>query len=95
MFDTGQNEHFFEKKAQNISHTPYSIPFLSVLHQNNILHNFCKRGQWSIVKCNIGLGYALDNDPETMINAKIVVWCSEYKQQKAIKKLSTELMLIA
>ena len=87
MFDTGQKEHFFEKRAQKISPTPYSISFLSVLHQNNVFHNFCKRGQWLIVKRNIGLEYALDNDLQTMINAKIVVCCSEYKQQKAFKKI--------
>ena len=29
---------------------PYSIPFLSVLHQNKALHDFHKRGQHSIVK---------------------------------------------
>ena len=33
--------------------------FLSVLHQNKALHNFGTRGQCSIVKCNIGLEYAL------------------------------------
>ena len=33
--------------------------FLSILHQNKALHNFGTRGQCSIVKCNIGLEYAL------------------------------------
>ena len=52
---------FFEKRVPKVS-SPlplYSIPFLSVLHQNEALHNFPKRGQRSIVKCNIGLEYAL------------------------------------
>ena len=33
--------------------------FLSVLHQNKALHNFCKRWKRSIVECKIGLEYAL------------------------------------
>ena len=59
-FDIGQKGHFFEKKKcpQNFT-PPYSIPFLSVLHQNKALHNFCKKEQRSIVECNIGLEYAL------------------------------------
>ena len=36
----------------------YSIPFLSVLHQNKALYNFRKTGQRSIVERNIGLEYA-------------------------------------
>ena len=48
-----------------------------------------------IFKRNIGLEYALDNDRETRINAKTVVCCSEYKQEKAFKKIKAELMLIA
>ena len=48
-----------------------------------------------IVKRNIGLEYALDNDLKTRINAKTVVCCSENKQEKAFKKIKTELMLIA
>ena len=38
---------------------PYSIPFLSVLHQNKAMHNFRKKGQRSIVERNIGLQYTL------------------------------------
>ena len=38
----------------------YSILLPSVLHQNKVLYNFCKRWQRSIVKCNIGLEYALN-----------------------------------
>ena len=49
---------FLKKRAPKIS-PPYSIPFLSVLHQNKALHNFRKRVQPSIVKGNIGLEYAL------------------------------------
>ena len=37
--------NFFEKKGTKNLTTPYSIPFLSVLHQNKALHNFYKRGQ--------------------------------------------------
>ena len=49
----------FLKKGPQILHLapPYSIPFLSVLYQ--ILYNFRKRGQRSIVECNISLEYAL------------------------------------
>ena len=41
-----QNGHFFfiKKQTKNLT-TPYSIPFLSVLHQNKALHNFHKTGQ--------------------------------------------------
>ena len=35
---------FDEKRALKIPPPPYSIIFLSVLHQNKVLHNFCKRG---------------------------------------------------
>ena len=54
-----EKRHFFEKGAQKISPPPYSITLISVLHENKALHNFCKRGQHSIVECNIGLEYAL------------------------------------
>ena len=36
---------FFEEKRTKNFTTPYSIPFLSVLHQNKALNNFNKRGQ--------------------------------------------------
>ena len=36
--------HFFWKKCTKNFTSPYSIPFLSVLHQNKALHNFHKRG---------------------------------------------------
>ena len=48
-----------KKGFQKIHTPPYSILFLSVLHQQKALHNFCKKGQRSIVKRNIGLKYAL------------------------------------
>ena len=48
-----------KKGPPKIHPSPYSIPFLSVLHQNKVLHNFRKREQRSIVERNIGLGYAL------------------------------------
>ena len=35
--------------------TPYSIYFLSVLHQNKTLHYYNKRGQCPIAGCTIGL----------------------------------------
>ena len=54
-----KKEHFFEKRAPKIPLPPYSIPFLSVLHQNKALYNFRKRGQRSILERNIGLEYAL------------------------------------
>ena len=52
---------FFEKGAPKISPSPYSISFLSVLHQNKTLYNFPKRGQRSIVERNIDLEYVLNS----------------------------------
>ena len=49
----------FEKKGPKNFNPFYSIPFLSVIHQNKALHIFFKRGQLSIVECNIDLEYAL------------------------------------
>ena len=46
---------FFEKKGNKNLTTPYSIPFLSVLHQNKVLHNFHKRGQRPTVGHRKGL----------------------------------------
>ena len=40
---------FFQKKGTKIFTTPYSIPFVRVLHENKALHNFHKRGQCPIV----------------------------------------------
>ena len=48
---------FFQKRTPKIS--PYSIPFLSVLHQNKALYDFWKKWQLSIVERNIGLKYDL------------------------------------
>ena len=39
-----------KKGTKNFS-TPYSIPFLNVLHQNKALHNFHKREQRPTVGC--------------------------------------------
>ena len=39
---------FFEKKGTKNFPTPYSIPLLSILHQNKALHNFYKNGQGPI-----------------------------------------------
>ena len=39
--------------------SPYSMPLQSVFHKNKAMHNFCKRGQHSIVEHNIGVEYAL------------------------------------
>ena len=62
--------HFLWKKGtKNLTH-PYSIPFLSVLHQNKALYNFHKKGQRSIVEYNIGLEYAKDNKSK----------CSEFSE---------------
>ena len=62
VLDIGQKGHFFWKRGPQKFHPtsprPYSIPFLSILHQNKALHSFCKRGQRSIVECSIGLEYA-------------------------------------
>ena len=55
--------HFFKKRTPKIPPTPYSISFLSVLHQNKALHNFHKRGQHLIVERNTGLEYALKAKP--------------------------------
>ena len=58
-----KKERFFYKKGtKNLPPPPplpYSIPFLSVFHQNKNLHNFLKRGQRSIVEISMGLEYAL------------------------------------
>ena len=48
-----------QKGTKNFTPPPYSISFLSVLHQNKALYNFCKRWQYSIVKHNTSLEYAL------------------------------------
>ena len=51
--------HFFQKIPLKFHPTPYSIVFLSVLHENKALLNFGKRGQCSIAERIIGLEYAL------------------------------------
>ena len=48
MSSIGQNGHFFRKKAPKTLQTPYSVPFLIVLHQNKALYNFYKRGKCPI-----------------------------------------------
>ena len=65
--DIGQRGHFLMKKGHQKFYLPppfpippYSIPSLSVLHQNKALYNFHERGQRSIVERNIGLEYALE-----------------------------------
>ena len=45
----------FEKREHRNFTTPYSIPFLNVLHQNKALHIFHKRGQHLIARCIKGL----------------------------------------
>ena len=54
---------FHEKGKQNF--IPPLPPLFSVLHQNKALYDFHKRGQHSIVECNIGLEYALASPQET------------------------------
>ena len=49
--DIGQKGHFLGKKGTKYFTTPYSIIFLSVLHQNKALHNFHKRGQCLTARC--------------------------------------------
>ena len=41
--------------------SPYSTPFLSALHQNKALYNFCTRVHRSIVERNVGLEYVLNS----------------------------------
>ena len=75
----GQNGHFFfffsffffffEKKGTKNLTTPYSIPFLSVLHQNKALHNFHKRGQRPTVGRIKGLDQGLMGH-SNMVGAK-------------------------
>ena len=48
---------FSKKRVPEIS--PYSIPFLSVLHQNKVLHNFPKREQHPTVGCIKGIDLGL------------------------------------
>ena len=50
---------FWKKGSQNFYPCPYSIPILSVLHENKALHNFRQGGQHLIVEFNVGLEYAL------------------------------------
>ena len=50
---------FFEIKGTKNLTTPYSIPYLSVLHQNKSLHNFHKRGQPPTVRHIKGLDQGL------------------------------------
>ena len=50
-FNIGQNGHFFFAKKENQKfHHPYSILFLSVLHQKKDLYNFHNRVQRPIVE---------------------------------------------
>ena len=56
-----EKDAFFMKKGHQKFLPLYSIPFASVLYQNEPLRNFCKRGPRLIVECNIGLQYALPN----------------------------------
>ena len=68
-----RNDNFFMKKGHQ--NPPYSIPFLHVLHQNKVLYNFCKRGQPSIVKHNIGLEYALYSESEhNLVQTSLGSW---------------------
>ena len=56
-----RKDTFYEKRAPKISPPsppPYSVSFLSVLHQNKALHNFCKRMKCLIVEHNMSLEYA-------------------------------------
>ena len=57
--DLGQIVHCFEKMVPKIFSTPYSIPFLSILHKNKALHNFHKRGQHPTVEAMKGLDQGL------------------------------------
>ena len=59
-----KKEYFFANrvpKFQPRRPPPYSIPLVSVLHQNKDFHNFQKQGQRSIVKVNKGLEYTLND----------------------------------
>ena len=60
---------FFEKREPKLSHTLFSIPFLSVLHQNKALHNFHKRGQRPTVGRIKGLDWGLMGH-SNMVGAK-------------------------
>ena len=69
-YNIGQNVlFFFEKKGTKNLTTPYSIPFLSVLHQNKALHNFHKRGQRPTVGRIKGLDWGLMGH-SNMVGAK-------------------------
>ena len=50
----GKKGTFLEKDTKSFT-TPYSIPFLSVLHQNKALHKFHKTGQQPIARNIKGL----------------------------------------
>ena len=71
--NSGQHSILARKGTKNFNPFPYSVPFLSVLHQNKALYNFHKRGQISIVECN--KVYAL------------IVPGNERKESKIFKKI--------
>ena len=76
--------HFLMKKGtKNYPPSPYSISFLSALHQNKALYNFRKRGQHSIVKCSVGPEYAL-----------YIVNDTACQQQEALKKIFYHLSVL-
>ena len=55
---------FLWKKGPTNVTSPLFNPFSKCIaskYQNKVFHNFCKRGQHSIVECHIGLEYALVN----------------------------------
>ena len=56
LSNIGQKGYFFKKNkgTRNVT-TPYSIPFLSGLHENKALHNFNKKGQRLIARHIKGL----------------------------------------
>ena len=64
---------FFLKKGPKKFNPSFSILFLSVLHQNKALHNFCKRGRRSIVERSIGLKYALISHAISLISPICII----------------------
>ena len=58
VFDIGDHT-FFKKGHRKFYLQPPFNP--SALYWNKALYNFCKRGQHSIVKCNISLDHRIQN----------------------------------
>ena len=63
---------------------------------SDIVTFFCDDIDINTIDLNSNLDDNDDDDLETIIHARLVAWCNEYKQPEAFKKeLDKELMLVA